>query len=58
MPNYGRRPGDAVIDRYMPDATAEEREAAREHLREVFVYLCTTPFIERREIRGETDAEL
>lgn len=29
-PKY--RPGDAILDRYMPDATAEEREAARTNL--------------------------
>ena len=27
-----RRPGDVILDRYMPDATAEEREAARANL--------------------------
>ena len=27
-----RRPGDAILDRYMPDATADEREAARANL--------------------------
>ena len=28
-----RRPGDFILDRYMPDATPEEREGARENLR-------------------------
>jgi len=28
-----RRPGDLILDRYMPGATDEEREAARENLR-------------------------
>ena len=28
-----RQPGDLILDRYMPHATAEEREAARENLR-------------------------
>jgi hypothetical protein len=28
-----RRPGDFVLDRYMPNAAEEEREAARENLR-------------------------
>jgi len=28
-----RQPGDLILDRYMPRATAEEREAARENLR-------------------------
>ena len=27
-----RRPGDVILDRYMPGATAEEREAARANL--------------------------
>ncbi len=26
------RPGDVILDRYMPDATPEEREAARANL--------------------------
>ena len=28
-----RQPGDLILDRYMPHATTEEREAARENLR-------------------------
>lgn len=28
-----RQPGDLILDRYMPHATMEEREAARENLR-------------------------
>jgi hypothetical protein len=28
-----RRPGDLIIDRYMPDATPEEREEAHANLR-------------------------
>jgi hypothetical protein len=28
-----RIPGDIILDRYLPNATAEEREAARENLR-------------------------
>lgn len=27
------QPGDLILDRYMPHATVEEREAARENLR-------------------------
>ena len=27
-----RRPGDVILDRYMPDASPEEREAARTNL--------------------------
>ncbi len=29
----GRQPGDLILDRYMPSATPEEREAARENLK-------------------------
>ena len=29
-----QRPGDLILNRYMPDTTEEEREAARENLRE------------------------
>jgi len=28
-----KRPGDVILDRYMPDASAEAREEARENLR-------------------------
>ena len=28
------QPGDLILDRYMPDATDEEREAARDNLRQ------------------------
>jgi hypothetical protein len=31
----GTRPGDAILDRYMPNATREEREEARENLRKL-----------------------
>lgn len=31
--NPNRQPGDLILNRYMPQATAEEREAARENLR-------------------------
>jgi hypothetical protein len=27
------RPGDVILDRYLPNATGEEREVARENLR-------------------------
>lgn len=29
-----QRPGDLILNRYMPNASEEEREAARENLRE------------------------
>lgn len=31
--NPNRQPGDLILDRYMPQATPEEREAARTNLR-------------------------
>lgn len=31
--NQNHQPGDLILDRYMPQATAEEREVARENLR-------------------------
>ena len=36
-PSSPHRPGDLILNRYMPDATEEEREAARENLREYAV---------------------
>jgi|CXWL01.1.fsa_nt_gi hypothetical protein len=38
IPNpSNHRPGDLILNRYMPDATEEECEAARENLREFAV---------------------
>jgi len=37
--NAQRRPGDLILDRYMPNATPEEREAARENLRAALTML-------------------
>ena len=36
-PSSPRRPGDLILNRYMPNATEEEREAARENLRQFAV---------------------
>ena len=33
MNNNASRPGDLILDRYMPEATPAEREEAREQLR-------------------------
>lgn len=33
-PSSPHRPGDLILNRYMSDATEEEREAARKNLRE------------------------
>jgi hypothetical protein len=32
-PQRARRPGDIILDRYMPNASEAEREEARENLR-------------------------
>lgn len=58
--NANRRPGDFILDRYMPDATAEEREVARENLRAfalVVVGIARRLALEEREqaIRARTD---
>lgn len=37
--NPDRQPGDLILDRYMPQATAEEREAARTNLRTLLATL-------------------
>lgn len=33
MPKQSRRPGDQIIDRFLPDISPEERELAHERLR-------------------------
>ena len=58
--NANRRPGDFILDRYMPRATAEEREVARENLRAfalVVVGIARRLALEEREqaIRARTD---
>ena len=58
--NANRRPGDFILDRYMPHATAEEREVARENLRAfalVVVGIARRLALEEREqaIRARTD---
>lgn len=45
-----RRPGDLILDRYMPNATPEEREEARANLRRL---LRTLTDIEERKMRDE-----
>jgi hypothetical protein len=45
-----RRPGDIILDRYMPDATEVERENARENLyafASVILRLCSRIAAER-----------
>jgi len=38
-PSSPQRPGDLILNRYMPNATEEEREAARENLREFAIVI-------------------
>jgi hypothetical protein len=45
--NQNRRPGDLILDRYMPNATVEEREAARANL---YALLATLIRIEERRL--------
>ncbi len=37
--NSQRKPGDLILDRYMPNASHEEREAARENLKALVLVL-------------------
>ena len=37
--SQGFKPGDVFLDRYMPDATEEEREQARQNLYDFFAVL-------------------
>ena len=64
--NQNRRPGDLILDRYMPNATVEEREVARENLRAfavVVVGIAKRLALEEREQairandRGTLDSE-
>ena len=53
------QPGDLILDRYMPDATDEEREAARENLRqyaEVLFRVTTRLATEEVEARNKFDS--
>lgn len=50
--NLNRQPGDLILDRYMPHATVEEREAARENLR---AYAAVVVGIARRLALEERD---
>lgn len=46
----GQRPGDAIINRYMPNATPEEKEAARENLKKLARFILR---VEERRFREE-----
>lgn len=48
-----KRPGDVILDRYMPDATEVEREAARENLHQ---YAGIVFGIAKRLMREEREA--
>jgi hypothetical protein len=54
-PQRARRPGDQIIDRYMPDATEEEREAARANL---YAFVAVLLRIATREALEETEREI
>ena len=45
MPNQNRRPDDVILDRYMPQATEAEREAARANLQRLAEFVVR---VERR----------
>lgn len=46
------RPGDIILDRYLPSATEEEREHARENLRRLAKYLLRVHQAELRYPQG------
>jgi len=51
--------GDLILDRYMPDASDKEREAARENLRqyaEVVLRIATRLATEETEVKSEFDS--
>jgi len=53
------QPGDLILDRYMPDATDEEREAARENLRQyagIVLRIATRLATEETELKNEFDS--
>lgn len=59
--NANRRPGDLILDRYMSNATEEEREVARENLRTyalVVVGIVRRLVLEEgeRAVRARTDS--
>ena len=61
--NRNRRPGDVILDRYMPSATVEEREGARENLRKlarVLIEICDRLARERsaQSIRANGDGAI
>lgn len=53
-PSSPYRPGDLILNRYMPDATKEEREVARENLREFAVVVIG---IAKRLAKEESESE-
>jgi len=62
-PTPGRRPGDAILDHYMPGAGPEEREAARANLYgfvAVLLRIATREALDRVEkpIRANADGEV
>ena len=58
-----RQPGDLILDRYMPDATPEEREVARENLKRLARLMLRVEVRKAREwyeqqIRASGDPEV
>ena len=54
-PHQEHRPGDLILDRYMPNAGETEREAARENLR---AYAMVVLRIASRLATGEYEQEI
>lgn len=52
MTDNTKKPGDLILERYMPGATAEEREAARQNLLQ---FAATVIGIAKRRAHDEDD---
>jgi hypothetical protein len=48
-----RQPGDLILDHYMPDASEEEREEARRHLK---AYAAALLRVQQRLLREKQDS--
>ena len=53
---HDQKPGDLFIDRYMPHATADEREAAHQRLRQLIGVLMRVNDRLAREERPRADS--
>ena len=54
-PQRERRPGDVIVDRYMPTATLEEREAARANL---YAFVAVLLRCATRRANEESESEI